>query len=201
LLLINQILDTSKIEAGKMRLDLSMVDIKILLREISQLMANLAGKKKLHMDLEVPEDLPIIEADELKTKQIVYNLLSNAVNFTPAGGKIGLRSKRIGKEIEIVVWDSGVGIAKENMHKIFEGFFRVDSPYSRVAEGTGLGLSLSKKLVELHGGSLTVESEGLDKGTSVRVIMPVASKVAQMSMFGLSAADGTPGFQEMGRRA
>jgi signal transduction histidine kinase len=178
LLLINQILDTSKIEAGKMRLDLSPVDIKNLLKDISQLMANLVAKKNLQMAIEVSEELPTIEADELKTKQIIYNLLSNAVNFTPVGGKIGLRSKRTGSAIEIVVWDSGVGIAEENMDKIFEGFFRVDTPYSRVAEGTGLGLSLSKKLVELHGGKLSVESEGLNKGTLVRVTMPIASKAA-----------------------
>jgi two-component system CheB/CheR fusion protein len=135
-------------------------------------------KKKLQMDLEISEELPSIEADELKTKQIIYNLLSNAVNFTPAGGKIGLRSKRTDTGIEIVVWDSGVGIAEENMDKIFEGFFRVDTPYSRIAEGTGLGLSLSKKLVELHGGNLKVESKGLNKGTLVRVTMPIASKAA-----------------------
>lgn len=178
LLLINQILDTSKIEAGKMKLDLSVVHLKSLLHEISQLMANLVSKKKLQMELEISEDLPNIEADELKTKQIIYNLLSNAVNFTPAGRKIGLRSRRIDGTIEIVVWDSGIGIAAENMDKIFEGFFRVDTPYSRVAEGTGLGLSLSKKLVELHGGNLTVESEGLNKGTLVRVTMPITSKAA-----------------------
>ena len=176
LLLINQILDTSKIEAGKMRLDLSMVDLKSLLHEISQLMANLVGKKKLQMELEISEELPKIEADELKTKQIIYNLLSNAVNFTPPGRKIGLRSKRIDGMVEIEVWDSGIGIASEHMDKIFEGFFRVDTPYSRIAEGTGLGLSLSKKLVELHGGNLKVESEGLNKGTLVRVTMPISSK-------------------------
>jgi two-component system CheB/CheR fusion protein len=77
-----------------------------------------------------------------------------------------------------VVWDTGVGIAHENMEKIFEGFFRVDTPYSRVTEGTGLGLPLSKKLVELHGGKLTVESEGLNKGTSVKFTLPIISRGA-----------------------
>jgi two-component system cell cycle sensor histidine kinase PleC len=133
----------------------------------------MVSKKRIEMLLEIAADLPNIEADELKVKQIIYNLLSNAVKFTPEGGKIGMQAKKTGSEIEIVVWDTGVGIAPENMGKIFEGFFRVDTPYSRVTEGTGLGLPLSKKLVELHGGKLSVESEGPNKGASVRFTLPV----------------------------
>ena len=128
------------------------------------------------MLLEIDEALPSIEADELKVKQIIYNLLSNAVKFTPEGGKIGMRAKKVDSEIEVVVWDTGVGIAPENMEKIFEGFFRVDTPYSRVTEGTGLGLPLSKKLVELHGGKFSVESEGLGRGTLVRFTFPLYIK-------------------------
>ena len=175
LLLINQILDMAKIEAGKMRLSLSSLPMKSLLNEISLLVADMVGKKKIEMSLELAEDLPNIEADDLKVKEIIYNLLSNAVKFSPEGGKIGMRAKRTDSDIEIVVWDTGVGIASENMEKIFEGFFRVDTPYSRVTEGTGLGLPLSKNLVELHGGKLSVESAGLNKGTSVRFTLPIVS--------------------------
>ena len=176
LLLINQILDMAKVESGKMKLALSNLPMKSLLNEISLLVADMAGKKKLQLLLEIAEDLPDIEADELKVKEIIYNLLSNVVKFTPEGGKIGMRAKKIGHEIEIVVWDTGVGIAPENMDKIFEGFFRVDTPYSRVTEGTGLGLPLSKKLVELHGGKFSVESEGLNRGTLVRFTLPIISR-------------------------
>jgi two-component system CheB/CheR fusion protein len=175
LLLINQILDMAKVESGKMKLALSNLPMKNLLNEISLLSADMVSKKKLHMLLEIAEDLPDIEADELKVKEIIYNLFSNAVNYTPEGGRIGMRAKKTGSEIEIVVWDTGVGIASENMEKIFEGFFRVDTPYSRLTEGTGLGLPLSKKLVELHGGKFFVESEGLNKGTSVRFTLPIVS--------------------------
>ena len=87
-----------------------------------------------------------------------------------------MRAKKADSGIEIVVWDTGIGIAPENMEKIFEGFFRVDTPYSRVTEGTGLGLPLSKKLVELHAGTFVVESAGLNKGTSVRFTLPIVSK-------------------------
>jgi two-component system CheB/CheR fusion protein len=139
------------------------------------LVADMISKKKLQMFLEIAEDLPDIEADDLKVKEILYNLLSNAAKFTPEGGKIGLQAKKSDSKIEVVVWDSGVGIAPENMEKIFEGFFRVDTPYSRVTEGTGLGLPLSKNLVELHGGKFSVESEGLGKGTLVRFTLPIVS--------------------------
>jgi two-component system CheB/CheR fusion protein len=176
LLLINQILDMAKVEAGKMNLELSKLSIKNLLNEISRLVEDMVIKKKLVMSLDIAESLPNIYADELKVKEIIYNLLSNAVKFTPAGGNIGMRAKKNDSEINIEVWDSGVGLAPENMKKIFEGFFRVDTPYSRVTEGTGLGLPLSKKLVELHGGKLSVESKGLNKGTSVLFSLPIVSK-------------------------
>ena len=176
LLLINQILDMAKVEAGKMSLASTSLPLKSLLNDISMLVADMVSKKKLHMQLEIAEDLPNIEADELKVKEILYNLLSNAVKFTPEGGKIGMRAKRINSEIEVDVWDTGDGIALENMEKIFEGFFRVDTPYSRVTEGSGLGLPLSKKLVELHGGKLSVVSEGLNKGTMVRFTLPITAK-------------------------
>jgi two-component system CheB/CheR fusion protein len=157
--LINQILDTAKLEAGKMTLALSSLPLKSLLNELTMLVADMVSKKKIEMVLEIAEDL------------------SNAVKFTPEGGKIGVRAKKANSEIEIVIWDTGVGIASENMGKIFEGFFRVDTPYSRVTEGTGLGLPLSRKLVELHGGKLSLESAGLNKGTSVRFTMPILSKI------------------------
>jgi two-component system CheB/CheR fusion protein len=176
LLLINQILDMAKVEAGKMKLILSILSMKSLLNEISLLVADMVSKKKIKMLLEIAEDLPDIEADELKVKEVMYNLLSNAVKFTPEGGKIGVRAKRADSGIEVVVWDTGVGIACENMEKIFEGFFRVDTPYSRVTEGTGLGLPLSRKMVELHGGKLFVESEGLNCGTSIRFTLPIISR-------------------------
>ena len=178
LLLINQILDMAKVESGKMKLALSSLPMKSLLNELSMLVADMVSKKKIEMLLEIAEDLPNIEGDELKVKEILYNLLSNAVKFTPEGGKIGMRAKKVDSIIEIEVWDTGAGIASENMGKIFEGFFRVDTPYSRITEGTGLGLPLSKKLVELHGGKFAVISEGLNKGTQVRFTLPFISRKA-----------------------
>src|ERR1035437_7437999 len=127
LLLINQILDLAKVESGKMKVALSRLPMKDLLNGISLLLADTVGKKKLHMQLE-------IDADELKVKEIVYNLLSNAVKFTPDGGKIGMRAKKTGLDIAVTVWETGVGIAAENMEKIFEGFFRIDRSEEHTSE-------------------------------------------------------------------
>jgi two-component system CheB/CheR fusion protein len=176
LLLINQILDMAKVEAGKMTLSLSYLKMPTLLNELSMLVADLVHKNKLQMSLEIEDDLPRIEADELKVKEIIYNLLSNAIKFSHEGGKIGMKAIKADSNIEIMIWDEGIGIAPQNMEKIFEGFFRVDTPYSSVTEGTGLGLPLSKKLVELHGGNLVVQSEGIDKGTLVCFTLPIHAK-------------------------
>jgi len=176
LLLINQILDMAKVESGKMKLNSSSFSMKSLINEISMLVADMVNNKKIEMSLDIAEALPNIEADELRVREILYNLLSNAIKFTPDGGKIGLRAKKIDSEIEIVLWDTGIGIAPKNIEKIFEGFFRIDTPYSRVTEGTGLGLPLSRKLVELHGGKLSVESKGLNKGISVRFTLPIVCR-------------------------
>jgi len=175
LLLINQILDMSKVESGKMTLSLSTLPLKETIREIVDLVDGSVRKKKLEMELQIAEDLPNIRADLLKVKEIFYNLLSNVVKFTPQGGRVGLRARSLGDWVEVEVWDSGIGIAPENLERVFEGFFRVESLLFQVSEGTGLGLPLSKKLVELHGGTLVVESEGLDKGTVVRFTLPVGS--------------------------
>jgi len=165
----------AKVEAGKMNLTLSSIPTKSILNEHSLLVADLVSKKKLRMLLEIDEELPNIEADELKVKEVIYNILSNAVKFTPEGGEICIQAKKNDSEIEVVISDTGVGIAPENMGKIFEAFYRVDTPYSRVTEGTGLGLPLSKKMVELHGGKLSVTSAGLNKGTTVRFTLPIVS--------------------------
>lgn len=172
LLLINQILDVARIESGKMTLQRTTVSLNSLLSEILELVSDMVDKKGLQLSVEGIDELPDLHIDELKIKQVVYNLLSNAVKFTPNGGNIGLRAKKTARNVEVFVWDTGVGIADENMEKIFEGFFRVDTPYSRVTEGTGLGLPLSRKMVELHGGKLTVESRGLGLGTSVKFTLP-----------------------------
>ena len=176
LMLINQILDMAQVESGNMKLALSVITPEKLLREIAQLAGDMAIQKGLHLKRDIAGDLPTIEADELKLKAIIYGLLSNAVKFTAVGGTIGLRAVPADPGIEIVVWDTGIGIEPGKIEKILEGFSRAEPSYARTPKTRSLGLPLSKKLVELHGGKFSVESAGLNLGTSIRLTLPIIPK-------------------------
>ncbi len=172
--LVNEILDLSKIESGKESLSLSVFSLGNLLEENIAVMKELANRRKLKLFLDLAQDLGQIKADQRKVRQVVYNLLSNAVKFTPEGGSITLKAFRQRENVEVEVWDTGIGIPDEYKEKIFEEFFRIDSVYNRNSEGTGLGLVLAKKLVKLSGGRIWVESEGLNKGSVFKFVLPVS---------------------------
>jgi two-component system, cell cycle sensor histidine kinase PleC len=171
--LINDVLDMAKVDAGKMELVKSEFSVKSLLEEAMVLVKEAAFNKRLEVSLDVQKSVGAIEADERKVKQVVYNLLSNAVKFTPDGGKLGIRARQTASELEITVWDTGIGIPTDSIGKLFETFARVDSMYGRNLEGSGLGLALSKKLVELHDGKISIESPGEGKGTVVKFVIPI----------------------------
>ncbi len=154
--LINDILDLSKIEAGRMELELSTFSLADALESGMTIVQERATRHGITLSTIVPDDLPSIEADERKVKQILYNLLSNAVKFTPDGGRIEVRAGVEDGIVRIDVTDTGIGIAPEDQGKVFEEFQQVGRERSR--EGTGLGLTLTKRFVELHGGRIWVES-------------------------------------------
>jgi signal transduction histidine kinase len=156
--LINDILDLSKIEAGKMELDLTTADLPMLLSDCMMLLRDRASRQGLNLELDVQKRVDKWVLDARKVKQVVINLLSNAVKFTPDGGTVTLRARLAGSAVEIAVVDTGVGIPLEEQALVFEEFRQVGGDYLRKSEGTGLGLSLAKRLVELHGGSIRVES-------------------------------------------
>ena len=158
LMLINDILDLSKIEAGRMELELASFDLGSLLEDASMLVRERAGRHSLALALDVEEGIGEWVADERKVKQVVINLLSNAVKFTPAGGQVTLRARRANESVEIAVVDTGVGIAPEDQALVFEEFRQARGDHPGKSEGTGLGLSLAKRFVELHGGAIRVES-------------------------------------------
>ena len=170
--LINDVLDLARVESGKMVLEASLFSVKSCLQEASLLMGGLDFSEKVQFVMDLAEDLGDIQADERKIKQVVYNLLSNAVKFTPAGGKIGIRAGRTDAGIEVAVWDTGIGIAPENQGKVFEAFTRVENVYTKGTEGTGLGLTICRKIVELHGGKIWIESAEMGKGTTVKFTIP-----------------------------
>jgi signal transduction histidine kinase len=171
--LINDILDLSKVEAGKMELQMSELDIKRLLESSISLFKEKAYKQSLQMTFEIAEGLDTMMGDERKIKQVLFNLLSNATKFTPAGGKIHtVAGSADDKEfIEFSVLDTGIGISPEDQKKLFTPFQQIDVRLTREYKGTGLGLSLCKKIVELHGGRIWIESEA-GKGSRFAFVIP-----------------------------
>jgi two-component system, NtrC family, sensor kinase len=157
--LINDILDLSKIEAGRMELAPAPFHLPAALENAVTLVRERAGRHGIGLRVDVDPRLGELVADERKVKQVLLNLLSNAVKFTPEGGRISLTAGRKNGLVEIAVTDTGVGIASEDQAAIFEEFRQVGSDETRKQEGTGLGLTLAKKFVELHGGRIWVESE------------------------------------------
>jgi PAS domain S-box-containing protein len=177
--LINDILDLSKVESGKMELELGKFQLSDVLNTSMTMLKEKAIKHNIRLDLAIKPDADIeIEADERKLKQIMFNLLSNAVKFTPDGGSVSVQARLLTSQppdrnfIEISVEDTGIGIKSEEMNKLFKEFSQLETPYEKKYEGTGLGLVLTKKFVELHGGKIRVESE-YGKGCKFTFAIPV----------------------------
>ena len=172
--LINEILDLSKVEAGRMELELATFDLPSAIDNARTFVRERATKHGINLDVTVDERLGDFVGDERKIKQVLLNLLSNAVKFTPEGGRIGINARQADGSVEISVSDTGIGIAPEDQARIFEEFRQVGSDYAHKVEGTGLGLTLAKKFVELHGGKIWVESE-VGKGSTFRFTLPERS--------------------------
>ena len=170
--LINDILDLSKIEAGRMELELSSFHLPSAVSNAVTLIRERALRHGIALSVAIDERLGQFQADERKVKQILLNLLSNAVKFTPDGGRVDVSAKLDTDKIEIAVKDSGVGMTPEDQASLFEEFKQLGKDRSRKAEGTGLGLALTKKFVELHGGAMRVESAP-GKGSTFMFSLPM----------------------------
>jgi signal transduction histidine kinase len=172
LALINDILDLSKVEAGRMELNLDCFNLPLAIENAMTLVRERASRHRITLGLSMNEGLGEFVADERKFRQILLNLLSNAVKFTPDGGRIGVNAVPAAGCVEISVSDTGIGIAPQNHEAIFEEFRQVGSDHGQKREGTGLGLALAKKFVELHGGKIRVQSE-VGKGSTFTFTLPV----------------------------
>jgi signal transduction histidine kinase len=170
--LINDILDLSKIEAGRMELELSRFDLPAAIGSAVILVRERATRHGLVLDMSVDDRLGLFVGDERKIRQVLLNLLSNAVKFTPEGGRIVVRAAPADGSVEIAVSDTGIGIAPEDQETIFEEFRQVGTDYARKREGTGLGLALARRFVELHGGRMWVKSRP-GEGSTFTFILPV----------------------------
>jgi signal transduction histidine kinase len=169
--LINEILDLSKVEAGRMELEVAAFDLPLAIDNARTFVRERATKHGITLDVAIDERLGEFVGDERKIKQILLNLLSNAVKFTPEGGRIGINARQADGAVLISVSDTGIGIAPADQPKIFEEFRQVGADYAHKSEGTGLGLTLAKKFVELHGGRIWVESE-VGKGSKFTFTLP-----------------------------
>ena len=178
LALVNDVLDFSKIDAGHLTLQEDQIDIRETLATSLRMVEGQAGSNGVTIEQEIAHDLPILRADERRVRQILLNLLSNAVKFTPRGGTVRLIAFVDEREFVVQVADNGIGMAKEDIPRALERFGQLDSDLNRKYEGTGLGLPLTKKLAELHGGRLETDSE-LCVGTKVTVAFPAERLIEQ----------------------
>jgi len=178
--LINDILDLSKIEAGHFKLHEEECNIKEIAASACRIVSHRAQQSRIHLIQDIPTDLPQIWVDERALKQILINLISNAVKFSRDGTDVRIEVRETDKSIRFAVIDKGIGIAEENIPKALAPFTQIDGTLSRAHEGTGLGLPLAKHLAELHGGTLVLESK-LGTGTSVFVDLPLERVVWRRS--------------------
>ncbi len=157
--LVNDVLDLSKIEAGRMELQYDRFWVANAVKEVHNVIRSLSERRDIQLEMGVtPEDLEV-RADKSKFKQVMYNLLSNAIKFTPQGGRVWVAAHAENDDLVVDVGDTGIGIPKEHQMRIFNEFYQVESESTRQVEGTGLGLSLTRRLLQLHGGWINVESE------------------------------------------
>jgi signal transduction histidine kinase len=173
--LINDILDISRIESGDVSLYYETMSVKELFEDVRNIAIPLASSKNIFLEFSAkPADLKIY-ADKIKVKQILHNLVTNALKFTPNNGHVNVWAKMSADTIEISVKDNGIGIPEDKQKIIFEPFKQLDSSLSRNYSGTGLGLMIVKKFIEMHGGEIRVESE-LTKGSKFTIILPIKKK-------------------------
>jgi signal transduction histidine kinase len=190
--LINDVLDLSKVEAGKMALELSEVRIRELLEKSLVMVKEKALKLQLRLGVELDGVPELLALDERKIKQVVYNLLANAVKFTPAGGEVRLGAAVRGSDqlpgcpiptqgharwLSVWVADTGIGLDPQDLTRIFDPFEQVEGSASRKFQGTGLGLALTRKMVELHSGAIWAESAGIGKGSTFRFAIPLQGPI------------------------
>jgi signal transduction histidine kinase len=179
LMLIDDILDLATIEAGHMSLELGSIDLKALIASTLGLIRERARQKSIELENDCPDDIGAIVADERRLKQALFNILSNAVKFTPENGTIRMAAQRQDGNVVLTTSDSGIGISAEDQERVFEKFERGSSAEAR-RSGAGLGLSLVKSFIELHGGTVELQSAA-DVGTKVICTLPARAGSVTLS--------------------
>ncbi len=177
--LVSDLLDVSRIISGKLRLDVRTVDLIYIVNAAIDSIRPAADAKGIRLQTILDPAAGPISGDADRLQQVVWNLLTNAVKFTPKGGKIQVTVQRINSHVEILVSDSGIGISKDFLPYVFDRFRQADGSTTRIHGGLGLGLSIVRQLVDLHGGSVSVESDGEGKGTTFTITLPFVGVISQ----------------------
>lgn len=172
--LIDQVLDVSRIAAGKMLFVPTPVDVSFALQNAISTIYPAAAEKEISIASRIPRGLPAVSGDASRLQQVFWNLLSNSIKFSPRGGLITAAASRTGSRLQIAITDSGKGISADYLPHVFETFSQEDSSSTRAYQGIGLGLSIARSLVELHGGTIRAASDGLGKGATFTVELPAA---------------------------
>ncbi len=171
--LVSDLLDISRIEAGKVKLDMRPLRVEEIIAEVTSIMASQIETKGLQLETKLAGELPLVQGDHDRILQVLTNLVGNAYNYTPSGGRITVFARLVDARLQISVADTGIGISSKDQERLFERFFRADHPVVREQAGTGLGLSIAKSIIELHGGGIWVESE-LDQGSTFTFTLPAS---------------------------
>ncbi|MDR0491085.1 MAG: cell wall metabolism sensor histidine kinase WalK, partial [Oscillospiraceae bacterium] len=170
--IVQDLLELSRFDSGDRKLDIEEFSIEQSVRDVHTAIA-LDAKKRGHLlSLELEWKMPMIKGDRARIEQVLMNIITNALKYTPDGGRIDIYTFRSRQNVSIKIEDTGIGIPKEDLERIFDRFYRVDKARSRESGGTGLGLSIAKEIITLHGGDIIIESEH-GKGTSVTVVLPL----------------------------
>jgi signal transduction histidine kinase len=174
--LINDVLDLSKVEAGQVELEVHPFSLREALERGVVMVRERATEDGVRVAFAADPEVDVVDGDERRIKQVIFNLLSNAVKFTPAGGEVDVTATRVNGEVRVSVADTGPGVAPEDRERIFEEFQQSETGVG-LREGTGLGLALSKRFVELHGGRIWLESE-LGRGSTFTFALPAGSSTS-----------------------
>ena len=184
--LIDDLLDISRIITGKLRLDVRPVELAPIIESVVEGVRPAAEARSVHLQTAIDPLISPISGDPDRLQQIIWNLLTNAIKFTPKGGRVEVRLERIASHVELTIKDTGQGIAPEFLLHVFERFRQSDSSSTRRHGGLGLGLSIVRQLVEMHGGTVKAESQGEGQGTIFRVILPLLSVHHELSAGGMT---------------
>jgi two-component system, OmpR family, sensor histidine kinase BaeS len=172
--LVNELQELNRIEEGVLELHIGAVDLQVFLTNLIQTMQVNFSTKNVALNLDLPDGPLMALADQDRLDQVMFNLLNNALRSTPGGGRVLVKGERLAGAVRISVEDTGVGIAPEHLEKVFARFYRVDDARSRQAGGSGIGLTVAKKLVEAMGGRIWAESAGRNQGAAFRFTLPAA---------------------------